>query len=753
MLRRALAVAAVSVTAVSLALSALAGSAAAASPSSTAPSRAPAAHPAPATYTNPVSKGFADTFADPTIIRGNDGFWYAYATADPLHPGGQRELLPTAKSADLVNWTFVGDALTQAGRPSYIEADSTYYAPDVRYINGQYVMYYVATDTTTSATDTSDSAIGVATAPTPTGPWTQASAPLIAPRPAPTGGYLSTIDPAELTASDGSRYLYYGSFLGGLFVTRLTADGLHAVGSPTMVAIDNKYEGSFVVHHGGYYYLFASSSNCCAGPTTGYAVSVGRSTSPLGPFVDAKGVSLLASKVGGTPVITQNGNRWIGTGGNSVVTDLSGQDYLVYHAIDRNDPYLDQAAGINQRPMLIDRLDWINGWPVVRAGAGASDTPQPAPVTTGPVDEAFGSAPSWLPRGWHVTDGFLTGTGEALAPPRLAGNQRVEADLRALAGSTAGLVVGGVTATLDPRAGQLILADGRGRRAAIAVPTGLDYSTWHNVAVEARGGRVTAALTEARESGPIVSVSLSVPAEATNGRVGIRIEGRGAAADNLSAAPLYRPVTKMVPQPATGRLVTSDEFNGSSLGSAWTWVRPDPAATVAGGSLNWPVENGDIAGTANDASVLLHSAPRGDYTVETKVTLDLGVTTVRNYQQAGLVAYVNDNDYASLHTVAIWDTRQVEFARELPYGGQLAFGGITVGTPAATTWLRLIKRTNATTGEVTFRGASSTDGRHWTLSGVWTFPRGSDPRIGLVSLGGATPAVTAKFDYVRFYSR
>jgi len=32
---------------------------------------------------NPVSQSFADTFADPTVIRGQDGFWYAYATSDP----------------------------------------------------------------------------------------------------------------------------------------------------------------------------------------------------------------------------------------------------------------------------------------------------------------------------------------------------------------------------------------------------------------------------------------------------------------------------------------------------------------------------------------------------------------------------------------------------------------------------------------------------------------------------------------------
>ncbi len=735
-IRTALAVAALSLTAP---LAASPVSAAAAGP-----------RPAPHTYVNPVSSTFADTFADPTVIRGQDGYWYAYATSDPLRTGeGQPHRIPMARSADLTNWTFVGDALSDATRPGYVAAGSSYWAPDVRYLNGRYVMYYAVTDTTTSP-DGSDFAIGAATAPTPTGPWTQSGTPVVAARPGGGGGYLSTIDPAEFTDVDGSRYLYYGSYYGGIWVTPLSAGGLHATGTATMVALDNKYEGSYVVHHGGYYYLFASSANCCAGPTTGYAVSVGRATSPRGPFVDANGVSLTASRVGGTPVLTQNGNRWIGTGHNGLLTDLSGQDYLVYHAIDRNSPYLDQAGGINRRAMLLDRLDWIGGWPVVRAGAGASDTPQAAPVTTGIVDERFDSRPGWLPASWRTGDGYASGAGTALAPRRLRGDLRVEADVRVRAGAAGGLVIGGVTVWLDRAAGQLVADAGHGRRAAAALPSGLDYATWHNLAVEVRGGRLDAALTENRQSGPIVSVALALPAGTADGRVGVAGRG-GVDADNLSAARLYRPVTRPVPVPVPGRLLYSDEFTGNALDTGWSWVRPDGAVTVADGQLNWPVQDGDITGTGNSASVLLRDAPRGDYTVETKVTLDLGEDTVRNYQQAGLVAYVNDDDFARLAQVAIWNTRQVEYGRELPYAGTLSYGGTTVGTPAPTTWLRLVARTDRATGELRLRAASSTDGQHWTYSGVWTFPAGSTPRLGLIALGGATPAVTAHFDYVRIY--
>jgi arabinan endo-1,5-alpha-L-arabinosidase len=146
------------------------------------------------------------------------------------------------------------------------------------------------------------------------------------------------------------------------------------------ITIANRYEGAFVLKRGGFYYLFASATDCCRGPLTGYTVFVGRADNPLGPFVDAEGVSLLAGRVGGTPVLSMNGNRWVGPGHNTVVTDMGGQDWIVYHAIDRNDPYYAGDVGFTKRPVLMDALDWVNGWPVVRGGAFGSSTPQRVPI-------------------------------------------------------------------------------------------------------------------------------------------------------------------------------------------------------------------------------------------------------------------------------------------------------------------------------------------------------------------------------------
>jgi hypothetical protein len=524
---------------------------------------------------NPVSAPAADTFADPAVIKGPDGFWYAYGTSDPLKAGQtEHRLIPILRSRNLFDWTYVGDAFTPATRPAWATPTAGLWAPDIRYAAGRYVLYFTVTDTTLNEGD--DSAIGVATAPTPTGPWTAADAPIVDPRPAPGGGFLWTFDPAGLTDTQGRRWLYYGSYFGGIFVVPLSADGLSVTGSPTQVAIDNRYEGAYVIHRHGWYYLFASAANCCAGPTTGYSVFAGRSKSPTGPFVDRDGVSLLTSRVGGTPVIQPNGNRWIGTGHNAVV-HAYGRDWLVYHAIDRAEPFLNEPYGINRRPMLIDPLRWRGGWPT----ATASD---------GPV-------------------------------------------LR-----------------------------------------------WD------------------------------------------------------------RPK----------RQVFADEFT-TGLGAGWTWIRQDPDAVVTGGGLRWPTQAADLVGPDNTAGVLVRTPPPGSYTVETKVSIDLGVDTVRNFQQAGLIAYAGDDDFARLSHVAIWNTRQIEYGRELPYAGRLSFGGMVEGPPADTTWLRLAHQVDPATGEHEFRAAWSTDGRHFDWGGVWTFPAGPAPRIGLISHGGDTPQATAVFDYVRIY--
>ncbi|HEX2051991.1 MAG TPA: family 43 glycosylhydrolase [Actinomycetota bacterium] len=727
------------------------------------------AAPDGATYVNPVSRDFADTFADPAVIRGKDGYWYAYGTSDPLHEGeGVRHFLPVARSDDLVEWDYVGDAFTQSTLPDWAAPDASLWAPDIRYFDGRYYLYYVVTQTTVTD-EPDDNAIGVATAPTPTGPWTDSGGPLVGPRRGPggAGDFKWTFDPAPFTDADGTRYLYYGSYYGGVFVTRLSDDGLRAVGEPVMVAIDNRYEGSYVIRRGRHYYLFASSANCCAGPTTGYGVYVGRATSPLGPFVDREGQPLLASRTGGTIVLAQNGNKWVGPGHVAVTTDLAGRDWLVYHAIDRADPFLDEPFGVNERPMLFDPLDWIDGWPVVRAGRGPSETPQPAPDGVfdvgGEFDDGLGGwerGRGWHPAGpspWARRDARTCRTHYLVTADDAPRRVRAEGDLRVFGDGAAAVVAAYrgpddlVAGWIDARAGAFVLEarrDGVSEKVVEPLPDDFTYDEWHNVALEVAGRRVRGEVTDARLYDAVADARLRVGERVGAGAVGAAARCAPAEADNLGGTRLHREVRDVVAPPELGAVdpAYSDDFDGGELEPEWSWVR-DPAGHLAGNSYVWPTQSADLHTDSNNASVLLRDAPGGAYTVETKLTIDLGTDTVRNYQQAGLVAYAHDDLYVKLVHVAIWNTRATEFAKEMPFADGISYGGTLGGPPADTTWLRLSHRVDPDNGEHEYRLGTSRDGQTWIWGAVWTLPADTDPRIGLVSFGGQ--GATAQFDYFR----
>src|SRR3954452_10573385 len=191
-----------------------------------------------ATYRNPIQAripggGRVESCADPSIIRAQDGDWYVYCTTDPLNDqdvdsaGAPRfHLIPILRSYDLVHWRYAGDAF--AGRPDWVADSAGLWAPHVVFRDGLYFLYYTASDTSLPG---GGSAIGVATAPAPTGPWTDAGAPVVEPQPRPQSSDPSerrwVYDPFVLTTPQGIRYLFYGSFFGGISARVLSPDGLH----------------------------------------------------------------------------------------------------------------------------------------------------------------------------------------------------------------------------------------------------------------------------------------------------------------------------------------------------------------------------------------------------------------------------------------------------------------------------------------------------------------------------------------------
>lgn len=757
------------------------------SSASTASGSATGPAPAPI-YTNPVADEASENFADPSIIRGRDGYWYAYATADPRYAGDSYHLMKIIRSRDLVTWEYAGDVFTPETEPRYDgygdAARRMYWAPDIEYFGGRYVLYY--SYVVNVGSDQHWRAIGVATAQHPAGPWTDSGAYVTGPetwepRPGVTA-WRNVIDPDIVATSEGERYLYYGSVNGGIRVVRLSPDGLTAVGEATQVTPENRYEAADLVYRDGYYYMFASViGGCCAGPASAYPVHVGRSRDPRGPFLSRDGDSMLTQDGGGTPVQVPNGNRWVSVGHTAIATDLSGQQWLVSHGIDRNRPYLQGTA--NNRHLVISRLDWIDGWPTTNAGRGVLDGPLPAPQTGAWIADSFesGTEPG---EQWADGDGWEIGTEPAgghlrstdgdrtlLAEREVEGDVRINGAVRLSPGEgadgTAGFVFERagyrVRVVLDRSAASFVAevwSDGRlldSRRTAL--PPGFAYADWHQLDVRLRGRQLGAEVSDAGLGDSLAAVRLSLPAGAGTARVGVVSDRAGAAFDDITVAGLFRPVTRKLPDPEAGEPAPAlnEEFD-TGIGSRWTWLR-SPAATVEDGRLLFPVQRADLVDRRpnpdDSASLLLAGAPSGDWTLETNVSVPFGDTVPFGWPQAGVVVYGNDDAFVDLTYGARNRTRMVNFGTEVPWPTGVTYGSAQVGPTSDTMWLRLRHTVVRESGEHRYRAATSTDGRHWTWHGARTLPAGSEPRIGLAAYGiessDDVDTVVAAFDYVRFF--
>jgi arabinan endo-1,5-alpha-L-arabinosidase len=295
-------------------------------------------------YTNPVLNHDAP---DPSIIRGQDGFFYVYTTQSDWPT---LKHIPMLRSSDLIHWTFEGDALPNL--PRWVTTDV--WAPHIVRIQDRYALYFAARQFGTAGF-----AIGVATSDSPTGPFDGEREPLVSGR-----GFVA-IDPFVLTTPDGQNLLYWGSDGAPIRVQRLSSDGLSVRGRarPVLYPSRREYEGlieaPWIIHHDDFYYLMYSGDACCE-PDPHYAVLVARSESPFGPFVRL-----------GRPILEAN-DDFLGPGHNATIRDASGQEWIVYHAFDRNDITA-------QRHLLIDPIKWVDGWPQVNDGKGPSTTSTEVP--------------------------------------------------------------------------------------------------------------------------------------------------------------------------------------------------------------------------------------------------------------------------------------------------------------------------------------------------------------------------------------
>jgi beta-xylosidase len=312
----------------------------------------PATSAAPRQFTNPVLDG---NFADPHVLKVG-GTWYAYATGDLVAN------LQVARSADLVRWERLGDALPELPEWSVLQKGLTW-APEVARTPAGFVLYYTLRHAASGR-----QCISVAVAQRPEGPFQDTrSRPLVCQE--RLGG---SIDPHHFVDRDGTAYLLWkndGNCCGlptQLWAQRLARDGLELAGKPASLGVRNdaEWEGALIEaptlwREGGTYYLFFSANDY---GSSRYAVGLATAKAVLGPYTDAPGNPILAT---GTAAAN-------GPGGQAIVRGPGGGLWFAYHAW--GELVGDDAGG--QRSMWLDRLSFENGRPRV---AGPTDTPQEAP--------------------------------------------------------------------------------------------------------------------------------------------------------------------------------------------------------------------------------------------------------------------------------------------------------------------------------------------------------------------------------------
>ena len=299
---------------------------------------------------------------DPALVAGCDGEpWYVLATGwGPYNDG----TIPIRQSLDDGHsWRTVGSVFD--AKPDWVEEAipgvDNLWAPAVHFDKRSktYYVYYAA-----STFGSQRSVIGLATNTTldPSDPdyeWVDHGSVIESSE----GDPYNAIDPEITVGRHGRHYLTFGSWWNGIYTIELDwPSGKPAADAePTHLAGQGGegIEGASMIKHGRHYYLFVSLGICCDGADSTYAIAVGRSLSPTGPFRDADGVDMREG--GGTVVLREHGTN-VATGGQSFDAGL-----IAYHSYD-------QAGGF---AFGVEKVEWRRGWPVL-SGPPSGGEPCPA---------------------------------------------------------------------------------------------------------------------------------------------------------------------------------------------------------------------------------------------------------------------------------------------------------------------------------------------------------------------------------------
>ena len=201
-----------------------------------------------------------------------------------------------------------------------------YWAPDVTYVNGRYLLYYSA-----SSFGKCVSGIGLATVPTldpddPAYGWTDQGMVIAS----TATDDFNAIDPAIFHDANGSLWLTFGSFWSGIRMIQLDPQTGKRIAPDSPIwylAHYDSIEASYLYQHGGYYYLFVNWGMCCRGTNSTYSIHVGRSKKVTGPYLDREGNDML---YGGGTLFLDSTKPYIGPGHAGIIVD-NGTNWFSCH--------------------------------------------------------------------------------------------------------------------------------------------------------------------------------------------------------------------------------------------------------------------------------------------------------------------------------------------------------------------------------------------------------------------------------------
>ena len=306
---------------------------------------------------------------DPSLLFDN-GEHVAVATAGEWAP-----TMRVLRSPDLQQWRITAAVFRRPPRWTR----STFWAPEITRLGSGFAVYYSALPKTSKKVY----CLGVATAPTPEGPWRDLGRPLRC-------GGDGSIDPFPVRDELGRMHLLWksnGNRFGRrtqIYAQRLSEDGRRLSGPLTqLIRNDRPWEGRVVEaptvirRDDGFFYLLYSGALCCTRPCD-YAVGVARSPTLLGPW----------RKYPGNPIL-RSGNGWRCPGHATIADDGSGNPTAVFHAYRSGDGFL---AG---RQLLAAPLTFnADGWPQI--GDGLPPPPSPGAASLSFSDSFAGPlAPDW----------------------------------------------------------------------------------------------------------------------------------------------------------------------------------------------------------------------------------------------------------------------------------------------------------------------------------------------------------------------